>query len=61
MLDAIVWLRHAWDCLREEIIVKCFSKCGITTSIETSDTTDFEADALDDESKAVLGSTTPTS
>ena len=60
VLDAIVWLRHAWDCLREETIVKCFSKCGVTTSIETSDTTDFEADALDDESQAVLGSTTLT-
>ena len=58
VLDAIVWLRHAWDCLREKTIVKCFSKCGVTTSIETSDTTDFDADALDDESQAVLGYTT---
>ena len=58
VLDAIVWLRHAWDCSREETIVKCFSKCGVATSIKTSDTTDFDADALDDDSQAILGSTT---
>ena len=33
VLDAILWLRHAWDCLREDTVSRCFAKCGISEQL----------------------------
>ena len=31
VLDAILWLRYAWDMVSDTTIHKCFNKCGIDT------------------------------
>ena len=31
VLDAILWLRYAWDMVSDTTIQKCFKKCGIDT------------------------------
>ena len=30
LLHAILWLKHAWDCLQSSTIIKCLRKCGVS-------------------------------
>ena len=37
VLDAILWLKFAWDTLQPSTIQKCFSKCGINEDLTTTE------------------------
>ena len=49
ILDAILWLKSAWDDVQPMTIQKCFAKCGFT---ETSQPEEDDLDEVDDDLQA---------
>ena len=37
VLDAIMWLKRAWDALKEVTIERCFAKCGFIDTLVGED------------------------
>ena len=46
ILDAIMWLKSAWDSVQPDTIKKCFAKCGFDM-VEESDLDDEEEDEVE--------------
>ena len=46
ILDAIMWLKSAWDSVQPDTIKKCFAKCGFDV-VEESDLDDEEEDEVE--------------
>lgn len=52
--DAILWLRHGWDCLKQSTIVKCFQKCGVGKVPVGDEATTSEVPTCEEEISHVL-------
>ena len=37
VLDAILWLKRAWDAVKEVTIERCFAKCGFVDTLVGED------------------------
>ena len=56
VLDALLWVKAAWDCTQPSTIVKCFETCGFTSSLESGNEDDIPLSALLDEDDLPLSS-----
>ena len=57
ILDAILWLKGAWDAVKAETIERCFAKCGFVDTLVDTTIDDGSAETeLNSETEALLTS-----